>query len=799
MAAPPLVQDGKPDFYAAVSKLPWDSAKQGPLIAVCPPKLVPPTTLDGLNRKLARIGGLTSVVPKEMTTIDSRAKATPNFYDGLPEWDKALYLFRTLSPAQWRKASEDGLTIADCKREQIAVFNSIVPNPLRYSTATVAGPHRVVSSGKPATTVDDSERSKVKLRVVRHLRLQLVMKDDGGTTVTDVPQDAAIGQEVPVLWSGADGVYGQKFLTTSPNQPRKSDLDLANARLAATLPLKTGETVRMLFGRISAATGMKLAGDPHYDSMPIYEVGERASARDLLAAVSLGVAGTYRRLGGIYILTSDLEGIGAHDARIAAWLDANQPILDELEERWRREIAKGGGLRNATSPAFGNLTPDELTNLENNDRPDATLRYLSISKASQAVRNAVKNFKASFEIDRDRVGIASIIRYEIVLPNGQKAWGPNGLGNMFEFTDQPAAPIPPPEFVKLPLKTPAGVVIHADTPAQAKKLVARVAELGVKDLWVETLDAATLLAAVEAGDGQVKVSLAIRPWAITAADASVVPDPNIVGDPVQKDPNLLRRFWEQLGAFEPIKRESIDMLGEPILARTTRADRLASTKGLAGAMVLDLYPPGYAKNRERALGSPLYTRPADAYLALGYTEAQRTNFLRLAGADPVDLENSSLRGGIQTWRVWGDAAALTNQDFDRWQQAKGAWAHSAALRFANMLASNRPDFRVLVPGQPNKTQLPPYPAAYLFDWKTDAELPTNPDEYGEREIVKSADVQVWEIQDEHDPLLRNRVALSIKAELEKAEKPVILDFTSVPFNRCETILARWLGEVPRPL
>lgn len=793
VAASSFVQAQKPDFYAAVSKLPWDSAKQGPLIAVCPPKLVRWTTLDGVNRKLAKVGGLTSVVPKEMTTIDSRVKVAPNFYDGLPEGDKVLYLLHALSPAQWRKASEGGLTIADCKGEQVAVFNSIVPNPLSYSTATVASPYRVVPSDK-GTTVGEAERSKVKLRVVRQLKLELVLKDDSGTTVTNVPGDAAIGQEVPVLGSGDDAAFGQKFLTTSPNESRKSDLDLANARLAAILPLQSGETIRALFGRISAATGITLVADPHYVSMPIYEVGARASARDLLAAISLGVAGTFRRLGNTYILTSDLEGIGSHEARIALWQDGNQQIVDELEEKWRREVAKSGGLRSAkfNSPAFGNLTPDELTNLENNDRPDGTLRYLSTSKSSEAVRNAVKNFKASFEIDRERVGITSTVRYEIVLPNGQKAWGSSTLGSTDEFTDQPPLPTPAPEFVKLPLKVPAGIVFHSDTPAQVKKLVARVAELGIKDLWVETSDAATLAAAVESGAGQVKISLAIRPWAIAAGDASAVRDRNIVGDPVQGDSTLLHRFWEQVGAFEPTKRESIDMLGDPVLARTARADKLALTEGLAGVMVLDLYPTGYAKTRTRAFGSPFYTRATDAYLALGYTEAQRADFLRIGGADPVDLENDSLQSRIQTSRVWGDAVVPPG-DFDQWQKAKGAWAHAAALRLVKTLASHHPGFRVLVPGQPNKTQLPPYPAAYLFDWKVDAELPTNPEEYGEREIVKYADVQVWEVQDEHDLLLRNRVATSLKAVLEQAEKPVILDFSSVPYGHLQTVMTRWLG------
>jgi hypothetical protein len=52
---------------------------------------------------------------------------------------------------------------------------------------------------------------------------------------------------------------------------------------------------------------------------------------------------------------------------------------------------------------------------------------------------------------------------------------------------------------------------------------------------------------------------------------------------------------------------------------------------------------------------------------------------------------------------------------------------------------------------------------------------------------------LWEVQDEHDPLLRNGVATSLKGVLEQAEKPVLLNFSSVPYGHLQTVMTHWLG------
>lgn len=802
LLARPVAGQKPPDFYAAIAKLPWNAAKQGPLVAVCPLIFAESSTLDGLRRKPVVLGGLTAIVPKEMTTLDSKIKAAPNLYDGLPQEDKVLYLLRTLTPAQWKQAGGDGLTIADCRGEQVAVFESILPNPLRYTMATVSQNKVVVYGERPEDqkTVGDGDRSKVRLRVVRELKLQLLLKNGEGTTATSLGE--ALSSPVPVILKESEEAFGQKFLTTSPNIPRKSHLDLQNSRLSAVLPLKPGETVQALLARIGAATGLNLVSDPHYAKLPIFEAGQKATARDLLAAVTLGVAGTFRRLGDTYILTSDLEGIGAHQARIAVWQDATQQMVDEQELQWRKEILQTGGLRGLSfnSAAFGNLTPEESSNMEANDRPNGALAYLPVNKGSGAVQNAVKSYRGGVDIDRDRVGIASAVRYEIILPDRQKAWGSNWLGNRDEFTDTPEFRTPPdPGAVKFPLPKPAGLVLHADTPDEAKSLIARVAAIGVSQLWLETLDAATLSAAIEAGTAaNVKVSLAIRPWSILATESSANANRNVAGEhgaglAAQKAGLASwRHFWEDNSAFAPTTRETIGMLDPSIADRSSRASLLAKTKGLAGVVALDLYPAGYGKLRNRASGSYFYSRPLDAYLALGYTEAERSAFLRIGGVDPVDIDNDETRSRIRYERIWGETVVPPG-DMDRWQTAKGRWAYEAALWFANAVAGSRPDLSLLLPGQAPKTQLPPYGATYLFSWKRETELPVMNEEYGGRDIVQVADLQVVEIQDDRDPLQRNRVAALLRADLSKAEKPIFLDFTSVSAGRLDALLVRWLG------
>lgn len=788
----------------AVMAMPWDAAKDGPMVAVCAPRVASGPTLDDLGLKRATVGGLTALVPVTMTTINSRFTNSPNMYEGMPQEAKVMYLLRSLTPGQWRIAAGEGLTIGDLQGEQRLVFDSILPNPLRYSMGTIVNGNGITnpSSDKEIRTVEGAERAKVKLRVIRHLEVQVALENDGGYTGTTIEEDTKDGMQMPYILPEEDAEFGQKIIVTSPNAPKKSQLDLGDSRLAAPIPLVTPrETVEALLARVATATGLRLVCDPHYRYETVVERGTNVPARDLLGALTLGVGGTFRRVGGTYVLTNDLEGIAAHQARIAAWEDALKKIVEEREGQWRYDIATGGNFGKIAfhSAAFDGLTPEEQANLEANDKPRNGPAYIPLSQASKPFQDAIKNWKYGNKIDREKVGVSSSIRYEIVLPGVGRGWWQGWLGNGEQFGTKPyvwTAKEPKPVALPFaPTQALSALMLHAGTSIEAQHQVDRAAKLGVGEVWLEATDPKALAAGVAEGKKLgVKVALALRPWNVLPGEEAAEPDRNAAGahgarlfdDLASLEP--WRRFWIDEAAFAPAIPETIAPLDPAVARHVARAAELAKVPGLSRVALLDLYLPGYAKDSSRYGSGYYYSDAIDNYRLLGFTDAQRAAFLAEKNVDPLDIENDTARTQVRFETAWGGMYS-GGENFESWQKARGKWAHEAALKVGRAVAD--PSRPVLLEGQPAEIHQQPLGGDFLLFWNGTAELPVAAHDFGMGDTIKNCDVAVVEIQDEHDPVLRNRVASRIGKFLEGG-KPVVLDFSSVPSSKIDIVLARWL-------
>jgi hypothetical protein len=800
-------------MFEVVEKLPWDVAKDGPLVAPIPLRMATGITLDDIDRRKAVVGGLTAIVPKTMATVNSRFTNAPNLYEGLPRDAKVLYLLRSLSPAQWSKATGDGLSVGDCQGEQRAVFESIVPNPLRYSMGTVTDYRGITTRNGPGEikTMSSGDRAKVKLRIVRHLHVRVSMENNGGWSITEPEGDMKPGTTMPLLVEDEDSEFGHQVIVRGPNVPRKSHLDLKDPRLDKPVAFKSGERLANLLDRIGTATGFRFVADPHYAPMLMVERGTTASARDLLGALSLGVAGTYRRVGGTYVLTADLEGMAAHAVRVGVWEDALEKMVEARSNAWRQQIARSGGLSKIqfSSPAYEGLTETEKANLEANDRPSDGPHFIPIDQASKPIRDAIKNWRPGNRIDRERVGVSSSIRYDIVLPGSGRTWWQGWLGNTEEYQSEPYVWTPPnPPPVALPLDHQGGVtgiVLHADTPAQAKAQVARVARLGLGELWLETRDAAALKAAVEAAEAaKVRVALTVRPWEIPAGATVRDPDRTVTGEfgrtlaasKLAIEPWL--NFWMDIRAFEPPTRSYLAPLDPATGAVVVSLAQLARTPGLAKVVVLDLYPSGYGKTETNASGSYWYSNALDAYLAYGYSDAMRAAYLAAASVDPIDLETQMVRTNVGLGPAWGEEYSVP-QGFDQWQKAKAKWSHDRAAALAKALHEAVPSCPILIPGEPPTNHLPPLPTTYLYRWEGAGDLPVAPMDFGGGSVPEVAEVGILDLIDDRDPAQRNRVANRLKEMIEKRRKPVVLDLTTVPHPRLDVVLGGWLrGPKPQP-
>ena len=595
---------------------------------------------DASDLKKFIVGGLTTVVPGHMVVVDTRFPPSSNLYEGMPQEAKLLYLMRSLTPSPWARAIGDGLSIVDCRGEQTLVFDSIVPNTLRYSMGTIEKEGSISGSGKPEdqrTLVGDARRG-VRLRVVRHLELGVALRNGQGSSASSMDDDRKVGTRLPLIDDARKGEFGHEVLVSLPTAQRPSRLNLRTSVPGATIPFKTRENVRDLLARIAVTTGFAVMADPHYRSREVVEDGSGAAARDLLAALALGIGGTYRRVGSAYVLTNDLDGMAAQQARITSWEDAltkevqervaqgdprqrllrQDPVLEPgLRETDGRRTGEPRGERPRERQRLPADRPGELRYRERDEELPRRPRYRP-RQGGDHVLHPLRD-RASRRLGRLVGGLA---RQREPVSEDTHAWTP-----------------PNPASVALPLSTTprlGGLILHADTPDEARARVERVANLGIGSLWLETNSADALVAVVEAGRAKgVEVTLAARPWSASPGERIEDPDRSAVGEHgaslAAEKATLLSwlRYFQNESAYEPSTRERLAPLSPRLRTHVTPLVRLASTPGLDGVALLDLYAIGYAKADSRMTHSSFYSIPVDDLLSYGYSDAQRAAFSRL--------------------------------------------------------------------------------------------------------------------------------------------------------------------------
>jgi len=787
-------------YYSVISVLPWDDSS-GSVIAVCPLAVANGKTLKDLNRKLVPFGGVTAVVPTTMWTINSRFTDSPNLYDGLPETSKVLYLLTLLTEAQWNKITDEGLTLADCRGEQIPVMQSIIPNPLVVQTGRIEAANSISFPDKDAVkTFTDDERNQVKLQVSKHLELTVYIANNGGYSGASIRDSRKKGDSMAYIKEDDKSEYGQHVLTESTNTPKRSDLAYNNPRFATKVPLHSGESIKDLFARLAVATGVELYADPHYTHMQVFERGPDASAKDILQAVTLGIAGTFRRLGSAYILTCDLEGVAAHQARIAAWEDDLEKIVRDRESLWRGVIAKGNGMgkMRIADPAFQKFNAAEIANMAANDKGDQTSASIDPATAGDAVRLELSDYHGGLNIDKNKVSIFTSAQYTFILPDGSKPWNIRWLGqtNMFkpdQYMWQPKKVGP----VDLPIAPPANlraVVLQAGSDEEALDDVARVHKLGIGEVWIDAKSPSVLSTAVEAGKPLgVKVCAAIRPWVADRGDTTKDPDRTTAGDygkSLQEKELAYRafqNFWLDIQGFMPNARLQFSPMDPALSAHWSHLTAFAAVKGLSGVELLDAYPIGYANDNSYTSGDYFYSPAVDNFLSYGYSTCQRLAYFQATQIDPLDIEGEGPRTKASFREAWGEAWS-SGQPFEKWQQTKGKWMHDAIQSLVSSIAATGAP--VQLGGQHVKIHLPPYNRQLLYSWKPGNDLPVTPEDYRGEQAAKKADVQVIEFQDSQDLEQTNRVAANILNRF-KEKKPIVIDFSSIPQRRLNNVLSGW--------
>lgn len=638
----------------------WDPAQAGPLLVLDAAKTRASggkTDLASFARQQIKVGELTVVVPTQMVVIDDSFGQEPSLTDGLPMDVKVLYLLTTLTKEQWRTAAGNGLGLGDLQGEQKAVLESIFPKRLKWRL------DRVKADGNGLEEVKTGELTEkeilgMKLRIARDLVFQPNLVDNAnGYTIRDTdsylgkPGDLRVSRE---WWEDKDTEsFGVNVRQSLPNALKPSQLPYADAAFEPAVRLTGLKTVREALAAASRATGREILADVRVADLPLTVVGSTASARDLLKALALAVTGTYRQVGSAYLLTSDLMGGGTRKLRFALWWEDLSRRSYDLRREWQGKI--GETIDRATFDKDSPFVPNERMKayLETQDE-NRSRNPIQAEELTPAVREYLNHLNRTMpqqKIQTSQTVMNSTIRFGFVLPDGRRLpMEHRSLGDRADF--EPQIPYQPRELAppQLPAPLPEGkigarVAFRVETAGLAKSAVELAHVRGFREIWLETHNAAALKAATEAAaKHSLPVRLIVRPWSAPTQD----PDRNVLGD----TGDALESRLEGLALWKRM-RNSYGVKFIPDYLRISPADpnlsaiwgsyvALAQTPGLSGVVLDDACTTGYEPGRNNLMQT---SRGLAEISAFGFSAAQRLDFLRKHGTDPLDIVGDNLTAG----------------------------------------------------------------------------------------------------------------------------------------------------------
>ncbi len=618
--------------------------------------------LAAFGRKVVRLGALNAVVPTTVVAFDDALAQPPNLYDGLPRDAKALYLLTLLTPGQRRLAAGRGLSLDDLQGEPRAVLDSLLPQRLAWSKRRT-GREGEIDTNLGSGTVEGEARRGIRLRFVQAIGFDFAMVDEPNassstTTVDDRGEPGHVWAERDFKADEdrqGDVLYGLRLRQTVENRPKKGALDLR--RLDVVVTLKAGGTVGDALAAIGAKTTRELLADLRVRDLKVAADPGPIRTGDLLGALALAVGGTYRKVGGAFLLTADEMGMGVREARMKAWEEGVGRLIRRKEREWKESIRTTKALEEIGFAPGDALKPDDALTPYLDHTADTKERYaVSESMLSPAQRGFLRRFQGMYRTQKfalDRVGVDRFYTFGFVLPDGTPL-NPErmGLGFGAEFRQYPSAdsetPPPTPPIALAPGAPTPPLMVATELPGEAARAVAEAKAHGLREVWLETRSATALAEALKGG---VALRLVSRPWRAPQGTPTGDLDRTLTGDDgatfagrVAKEPQWLDEEGKPFRPASPLVE-----IFRPESPSWTRAAagiaELARTPGLAGVVLLETQPHGYEGRRTNAM-SPSFPSPFAALSAFGWAESARLAFLRRHGVDPIDLGWTELRGTI---------------------------------------------------------------------------------------------------------------------------------------------------------
>ncbi len=313
----------------------------------------PVTNLESIvayyGRVQTRFGHVAALAPPTMTVLNTSPSLAVLPLGQFAGQHPETYLLGSLTPEQLRQVGGSGLAYADMTPDQQSLMHDLLPEPLEIVpvAANTPGLNMEQAEREAKEAEFDAQVQKVSgdtlfsgLRLHAYLTGDFFVHAPSGYGIGDTRDliETTGAFKLPNSGYGNMEARGKSTATALradvPNAPKPSDLDWTRPALRHTVSLQNINTVDALVGRLARATGLELYADTHYGPqalLAVGDVGAPQSAGDVMQALALCVCGTWRRVGPAYVLTDDVQGLGAR-----------QQFLSETGEIWANRLSQAG-------------------------------------------------------------------------------------------------------------------------------------------------------------------------------------------------------------------------------------------------------------------------------------------------------------------------------------------------------------------------------------------------------------------------------------------------------------------------
>ncbi|WP_309706823.1 hypothetical protein [Armatimonas sp.] len=289
----------------------WNAERNGPLLIVAPEKLTEPS-----ERQLFRMGRVNVMAPTEAEEIIVPTEP-PSAVGIMSRGDRFHFLLAKLSDEHWGQLTgKRGLGPSDLAPELRPILTELLKTKRNAPTD--------------------------RLRLCRTLEIHVPTK----SSEEEPDSNATPAHLVVNPYGSTYDIEGEPELgiLRTPNRLKRSTLDYSSLALQRTIVLENLKTVAELLQQVATATRLSLRADPRLGTLTLWHSPGRHTvlASELLKALALGVTGTFRKVGGTFLLTHDLEPQSVRLARRQLWWLSSQELLIAEQEKEKKRLAGKG-------------------------------------------------------------------------------------------------------------------------------------------------------------------------------------------------------------------------------------------------------------------------------------------------------------------------------------------------------------------------------------------------------------------------------------------------------------------------